>query len=102
MVDRFDGAGCSMTAIEQGFWAGILSAASPFPQLSLRFVCRLALAHAVIQKAHLRGEKIGFVFQEYNLLPTLTALENAMLPLRIQPDRVTPEGALAPGTSDTS
>ena len=34
------------------------------------------------RKARLRGEKIGFIFQEYNLLPTLTVLENVMLPLR--------------------
>jgi putative ABC transport system ATP-binding protein len=31
----------------------------------------------------LRRERVGFVFQAFNLLPTLTALENVTLPLRL-------------------
>jgi putative ABC transport system ATP-binding protein len=35
------------------------------------------------RKAHFRGRNIGFVFQQYNLLPALTAAENAAIPLVI-------------------
>jgi ABC-type lipoprotein export system ATPase subunit len=34
------------------------------------------------ERATMRGERIGFIFQEFNLLPTLNAIENVMLPLR--------------------
>ena len=34
--------------------------------------------------AQLRGKKIGFVFQMFNLIPSLTALENVILPLTFQ------------------
>src|SRR5690606_9124940 len=30
----------------------------------------------------IRNEKIGFIFQFFNLIPTLTALENVMLPIQ--------------------
>ena len=40
--------------------------------------------------AAIRRERIGFVFQEFNLIPTLTAIENVMLPLRYGPRR--PDG----------
>lgn len=34
--------------------------------------------------AQLRGKKIGFVFQQFNLIPTLSALENVVLPMIFQ------------------
>src|SRR5438045_861041 len=37
-------------------------------------------------RAHMRAKKVGFVFQEYNLLSTLNVLENVMLPLRYVKD----------------
>jgi putative ABC transport system ATP-binding protein len=35
------------------------------------------------QRAELRGRSVGFVFQSFQLLPALTALENVMLPLEL-------------------
>jgi len=34
--------------------------------------------------AQVRGRKIGFIFQNFNLIPSLTALENVMLPMSFQ------------------
>ena len=39
----------------------------------------------------LRRDRVGFVFQAYNLLPTLTALENITLPLRLGGKKADPE-----------
>ncbi|QFT84089.1 Lipoprotein-releasing system ATP-binding protein LolD [Halomonas sp. THAF12] len=37
-------------------------------------------------RAGLRAGRVGFVFQNFQLLPTLTALENVLLPLELAPD----------------
>ena len=36
------------------------------------------------ERARLRGEKVGFVFQSFQLIPTLTALENVQVPLELR------------------
>jgi putative ABC transport system ATP-binding protein len=38
------------------------------------------------QRARLRGQKIGFVFQAFQLIPTLTAHENIQVPLELRGD----------------
>ena len=42
------------------------------------------------ERALLRNREVGFIFQNFQLLPTLTALENVIVPLELQ-------GALNPG-----
>ncbi|MEX0740699.1 MAG: ABC transporter ATP-binding protein [Pseudohongiella sp.] len=38
------------------------------------------------ERARLRGRCVGFVFQSFQLLPSLTALENVMLPIELKND----------------
>lgn len=45
------------------------------------------------QRAALRGQVVGFVFQSFQLLPSLTALENVMLPIELKNDRKAREKA---------
>lgn len=44
-------------------------------------------------RSELRGKKVGFVFQNFQLLPGLTALENVMLPMEVRGDRSAKEKA---------
>ena len=38
------------------------------------------------QRAQLRGAKVGFIFQSFQLIPTLTAIENVQVPLELRGD----------------
>src|SRR5258706_14232192 len=51
--------------------------------------------------ARIRNEKLGFVFQAFNLLPRTSVLENVMLPLRYSnvPEREWKDRAIAAGKS---
>ena len=39
------------------------------------------------ERAQLRNKEVGFIFQNFQLLPTLTALENVIVPLELQGDK---------------
>ena len=47
------------------------------------------------QRAAVRAKELGFVFQSFQLLPNLTALENVMLPLELRGERDAREQAAA-------
>ena len=46
------------------------------------------------QRAHTRGDRVGFVFQTFQLLSSLTALENVMLPAELKKDSQAEQKAL--------
>ncbi len=52
--------------------------------------------------AQVRGRTIGFVFQSYQLIPTLTALENVLLPYELNSDGKQSEGLVRARTLLTS
>jgi len=39
------------------------------------------------ERARIRNQHVGFVFQNFQLIPTLTALENVMVPMELRGDR---------------
>ncbi|ACF14225.1 ABC transporter-related protein [Chloroherpeton thalassium ATCC 35110] len=46
-------------------------------------------------RAKVRNEYVGFVFQNFQLIPTLTALENVLIPLELRGEKVRHEEAIA-------
>lgn len=70
--------GCGKTTLIS-IIAGLLDATTGEVSVMGTNLTRLSGA----SKVRFRGEAIGFVFQQYNLLPALTAAENAAVPLLI-------------------
>ncbi|WP_299252912.1 ABC transporter ATP-binding protein [uncultured Aquimarina sp.] len=46
------------------------------------------------ERAQLRNKEVGFIFQNFQLLPTLTALENVSVPLELQGDKTAKKTAI--------
>ena len=46
------------------------------------------------QRAAVRNQNVGFIFQNFQLLPTLTALENVMVPLELRGEKNSKTAAL--------
>lgn len=95
LVKALDGVSIS---IEKGDFVAIMGPSGSGKSTAMNLVGSLdvptkgtiALAGKDISKlnesevAQLRGKKIGFIFQSFNLIPNLTAKENCMLPLLFQ------------------
>ena len=47
------------------------------------------------ERARVRNQHVGFIFQNFQLLPTLTAIENVMVPLELRGERNVRSRALA-------
>ena len=66
-----------------GLCAGLDRASSGSVEL-----CNIALDNLSEDKrAQVRNEYVGFIFQNFQLLPTLTALENVMVPLELRAEK---------------
>jgi putative ABC transport system ATP-binding protein len=59
---------------------------------SYRLVGQEVATLSETQRARVRGQRIGFVFQAYNLLPSLTVAQNIGLPLRLDGRRLRRSG----------
>lgn len=46
------------------------------------------------ERAKVRNQHVGFIFQSFNLMPTLTALENVMVPMELKGEKAVRERAL--------
>ena len=68
--------GCGKTTLIS-IIAGILSATAGTVETCGKLITQMSDA----EKVAFRRRSIGFVFQQYNLLPALTAVENAAIPL---------------------
>lgn len=95
LVKALDGVNIS---IEKGDFVAIMGPSGSGKSTSMNLIGSLDLAtqgniyldgHDIefleeSELAQIRGKKIGFIFQQFNLIPNLTAKENIMLPMLFQ------------------